>query len=523
MTALDAWPFDSGFGAASYEDRFTEQFQFLQGHGCIPAQVGTVLGDYLNNFKVVADSSGMKVKVYQGRAALLGHFVKIPDSAAPSGYIDETIATADGSNPRIDTLVLQLDRTNNTAVTAVKTGTPAATPVSPALSLTQTADFFEFPLADVLVGTGVTTIADGKVRDLRKFVWGNPPVKQASPPLILNGDFRIWNDGVTLAAAADGTTTAEGWVWRQSGAGAVTVQQATDAPTTANRVPLSFKAIEVDVTTADGTIGAGDFYALEYRAEGYLWEEYALRPWSMGFWHKHTIAGVYSVAILNSGSDRACVMEYEQVTGNTWEYHEIVWPESPSSGGTWDYTTGTGLRIVFPLACGSTKQASVPYSWQTGEFWATSRQVNDLSSTSNFFRLSMVGANLGQAVMPYSHMPYHELEDKLSRYCEVLCDGNTQRVADGHATSTSGGYLRMQYRPKRATPTISVSDPTHFSVTTAAGALAALTGFSASSPGVRDTLLTFSGASGSPLTAGHGTIAQSNSASATIRALARLS
>lgn len=521
MTSLDAWPFDSGFGATSYEDRYTEQFQFIQGHGIIPSEDNTLLGAYTSDFKVYADSSGMQVKVNQGRAAIKGHFVKIADSAAPSGYITETITAADATNPRIDVVVIQLDRSGNTAVTSVKAGTPAATPAVP--SLTQTATLWEFPLAEVYVGAGVTTIADGKVKDRREFAWGNPPVKATNTPMILNGDFRVWNDGTTLAAAADGTYTAEGWVWRQSGAGVVTVQQATDAPTTAKRVPLSFKAIEVDVTTADGTIGAGDYYALEYRVEGYLFEEYALRPWVLKFWHKHTITGIYSVAIINGGSDRSCVLEYEQAVGNTWEYTELVIPESPSSGGTWDYTTGVGLRIFFPLAVGSTKQAATPYSWQTGEYWATARQVNNLSSTSNFFRLSMVGDNLGQAATPYTHMSYQELEDKLSRYYEVLADGNSIRLGAGHATNTESGYIVMPYRKKRAAPSgVSVSSAGHFSVTTASGGVATCGSLSSSSAGVQSTLMVVGSVTGSPLTAGNGMTLQSSSASATLKVNARL-
>ena len=91
-----------------------------------------------------------------GEAMVRGHYYTSDATVALA------LATADPTNPRIDTVVLRLDPTANSIVLAVKTGTPAGSPVAPALVQTD-AGIFEQPLGDALVPatSGVpTTITD---------------------------------------------------------------------------------------------------------------------------------------------------------------------------------------------------------------------------------------------------------------------------------------------------------------------------------------------------------------------------
>jgi hypothetical protein len=89
------------------------------------------------------------------------------------GVLARTIGAADGSNPRIDRIVLRLTREGETEqgkiALAVLAGTAAASPVAP--TLTQSSALWEVSLAQVLVGTGVTTIASNKVTDERTFAF----------------------------------------------------------------------------------------------------------------------------------------------------------------------------------------------------------------------------------------------------------------------------------------------------------------------------------------------------------------
>lgn len=116
-----------------------------------------VYQDNTGRLQVLA-SSGMSVAVQTGRAMLAYHYME--NDAAYNITLD--IGTA---LPRIDLIVMRLDRTNREIVIAVKKGTPAASPSMPILSRESTV--YELALAAITVGANVTTITQANIQDLR--------------------------------------------------------------------------------------------------------------------------------------------------------------------------------------------------------------------------------------------------------------------------------------------------------------------------------------------------------------------
>lgn len=104
----------------------------------------------------VSVGTGLAVNVAAGEAQVRGHYYT-------SDAVESlALATADATNDRLDLVVLKLDPTANSITLAVKTGTPAGSPVAPTPVQTD-AGIFEQPLAEVLVPatSGVpTTITD---------------------------------------------------------------------------------------------------------------------------------------------------------------------------------------------------------------------------------------------------------------------------------------------------------------------------------------------------------------------------
>lgn len=166
---LDAYrAFDSGAGAGIPAE---SDWEALFRHLLLPGvAAGEPFGTtpHTTEFQVYADSSGRQVKVRLGRALLYGH----------PGWTtaEKTLAldTADATNPRIDLVVLRLDRVANKVILAAKTGTPAATPAAPGLTQTDLG-VFEIPLGEVDVAAGATTIAAAAVRDRRQ--WAIPDTR----------------------------------------------------------------------------------------------------------------------------------------------------------------------------------------------------------------------------------------------------------------------------------------------------------------------------------------------------------
>lgn len=115
-----------------------------------------------NKLEVYGDSTGMQVKVKSGVAWIQGHYYE-SDTLEVLG-----IGTADSTNPRIDRVILRLDWATGTILLAVIQGSPAVSPVAPAL--TQNTARWEIPLAQVRVEAGALTIAADKVGSERPFV-----------------------------------------------------------------------------------------------------------------------------------------------------------------------------------------------------------------------------------------------------------------------------------------------------------------------------------------------------------------
>jgi len=108
----------------------------------------------------IADGSGMTVSTKTGDALIRGHYYTSTTS------VTLTIAAAHATLPRIDRVVLKLDPTANSTTLVVLEGVPDASPAPLALTKTD-GDIYEFPLALVAVGAGVTVISDANLTDQR--------------------------------------------------------------------------------------------------------------------------------------------------------------------------------------------------------------------------------------------------------------------------------------------------------------------------------------------------------------------
>jgi hypothetical protein len=159
------WPFD---GVDTTETQFSQWSRNI-GEG--------VKGSFnTTDLKVTAPGTGMTVSVAAGQALVRGHYYY--NDAAKS----LAITTANATNPRIDTVVLELDPTANTIVAKVVAGTAAASPVAPTLTQTDSA-VYQLPIAYVAVAAATGTISSGNVTDARTFLgqgWFSTPVQDKS-------------------------------------------------------------------------------------------------------------------------------------------------------------------------------------------------------------------------------------------------------------------------------------------------------------------------------------------------------
>ncbi len=122
-----------------------------------------VFTNILNELEVVeTDPVSLSVKANSGWGWIQGFWYH------NTAFLTKTLAAADPDDPRIDRLILRLDRTTDFTITLeVLTGTPGAVPVAP--TLTQTADIYEISLAQILVGATETSVSDAEITDERTY------------------------------------------------------------------------------------------------------------------------------------------------------------------------------------------------------------------------------------------------------------------------------------------------------------------------------------------------------------------
>ena len=120
-----------------------------------------VFYDPTTSFQVTAAGAGMALQVAPGKAQIQGAF------AVESAVQSLSVAAADTTNNRIDTVVLRLDLSldkRNIAL-AVLGGTPAAEPVAP--TLTRNSTVWELGLANITVRKNVSALTQQDITDTR--------------------------------------------------------------------------------------------------------------------------------------------------------------------------------------------------------------------------------------------------------------------------------------------------------------------------------------------------------------------
>jgi hypothetical protein len=180
------WPFDSGAGSASGEDRWYQM-----------APLWALDGVTTSGGLAVTTISGRNLQVATGSAWVHGAYY-VNDAA-------KTLAVAANSsgNPRIDRVVLRRDLTANTVTAAMLQGTAAASPSAPALTQSATG-IWEVPIAQYRAESGFVNSDPTKLTDNR----------------LLSGADQLWKQSVMqFANSTDRTakvTPAEGMLsWLQ--------------------------------------------------------------------------------------------------------------------------------------------------------------------------------------------------------------------------------------------------------------------------------------------------------------------
>lgn len=291
---------------------------------------------------------------------------------------------------------------------------------------------------------------------------------------IINGDMRIAQRGTSIAVNTSAFTL-DRWVFTNDSSvpSMVTVTQSTDVPSNSQ----FYYSLRATVTTADATIGTGDYGVFYTSLEGYNVRDLIGRTFTISFWVRSAKTGTHCVAVRNSGFDRSYVLTYSINAINTWEYKSVTVHGGLITAGTWDWTTGY-LYLTFSMkAVGSTIQTTAG-AWQTGNFIGTSGQVNVADTVGNIFAITGVQLEVGDTPTYFESRLYSTELLLCERYYQLYSgfgQGNKitfKSYAPSAGTYYISGLLRTQMRtnPNTTVEGFALTQASAFSVTASANA-----------------------------------------------------
>jgi len=241
---------------------------------------------------------------------------------------------------------------------------------------------------------------------------------------IINGAFDIWQRTTSITGinnASCPARVADRFQWSMNSDAVVRVDRSEVLPTVAQAGRMFGSCYAMQTTTADTSIGATQYGGILYCIEGYDIQAIMGRILTLSFWVRSYKTGIHCVKFGNGSSDLSYIAEYTINASNTYEYKTITFTMHDGASGTWNFTNGGGLWVMWILACGSTFHTTAGV-WQTGNLVATSNQVNGLDSSSNGFRLTGVQLELGSVATPFEFRPYAEELALCQRYYEKSYD-----------------------------------------------------------------------------------------------------
>jgi hypothetical protein len=204
--------------------------------------------------------------------------------------------------------------------------------------------------------------------------------------LIINGNFDFWQRGTSFAK---NLYTADRFFTSVQAAYTTTITRSTDVPTVAQSKFNSQYSWLITNGTSPGAQGASGYVQIGYKLEGYDYQALHGNTGRLQFWCKSSVAGTYSICLINSATSRSYVSTFTIGAANTWEKKTI--DITFDNTGTWVFDNGIGLYIYINLCAGTSLQTSTLNTWVNGAAGqAVNTQTDWGATTGATFQLAQV-------------------------------------------------------------------------------------------------------------------------------------
>jgi hypothetical protein len=234
----------------------------------------------------------------------------------------------------------------------------------------------------------------------------------------------------------------------------------------------------MDCTTANGSLSAGSFLAIQSKFEGqnlqYLKKgTSSAESLTLSFWVKSSKTGTHIANLFDNDNSRYIAKSYTISSANTWEKKTITY--AGDTTGAFGNDNATSLELKFILVAGTNyTSGTLATSWESQtDANSAVGQVNLADSTSNDWYITGVQLEAGTTASDFEFLPVDVNLTRCQRYYYLHSEevANNKPIGIGYYYSSS--YLGVSvFFPisMRGTPTIvSPNSADYFKIDRAGG------------------------------------------------------
>ncbi len=240
--------------------------------------------------------------------------------------------------------------------------------------------------------------------------------------LIINGAMQVAQRATSKTnvgpnGTGEGYTVLDRFQISLSGDQVSTFSQSTDAPSGFSN------SAKIEVTTADTSLAATQFWHLRYGFEGQDLQSLAkgtsdAKAFTISFYVKSNKTGVYTVGLFDTDNDRQNALSYTINSANTWERKSLTF--NPDTTGAFTNDNNLSLRLNFALLGGADLKSGTFFNgtWG-GDVDANAvhpNQVNLADTVGNEWYITGVQMEVGEQATPFEHRSFGDELRRCQRY-----------------------------------------------------------------------------------------------------------
>ena len=269
--------------------------------------------------------------------------------------------------------------------------------------------------------------------------------------LVINGAMQISQRiGTTATAITSGAYGIDRFFGYYSG-NSWTTQQVVDAPAG------FYNSMKLAVTGT--TTPTYSFFG--QKIEGYNVNRIGLgtancQSFTVSFYVKSSVAGIYSISVGNGAGDLAYPVQYTINSTNTWERKSMTIPAITS--GTWEVGNGTGIFLRFNMGSPSGR-TDTANGWRSGNFDGadgSTGAVTWATTSGATYNITGLQVEVGDSASDFEHRSFGEEMRLCQRYFySTQSDGGTADYRFAISDGANGVYINSYINlpvSMRATP-----------------------------------------------------------------------